>query len=154
MTKHGSLERLVARVPGFGGYLRRERRRADDQLLRGHGEVRLERALRDLADLTARAPREELGEHQELVTRIEKLRAELALADRGYSAFFAAPKLEDGSALDALYAQDERWLDQVEEIAAHVAGPDFSAGKLRGSVRRLALALADRRNALLGLGSP
>src|SRR5258705_444822 len=83
----------------------------------------------------------------------EGVRAELRFADRGYSGFFDDVKLDGDAALDAVYAQDERIVLQVEEIAAQVAEPEFSPAKLRGSVKRLGLALADRRNAILGLGS-
>ena len=152
-AQRGSLERLIERVPGFRGYLGREQRREADKLLRDHGAARLERVVRDLNGAIAKASLEEIGEHQELVTQVEKLRAELRFADRGYSGFFDDVKLDGHAALDAVYAQDERIVLQVEEIAAQVAEPEFSPAKLRGSVKRLGLALADRRNAILGLGS-
>jgi hypothetical protein len=153
-AQRGCLERLIARVPGFRGYLGREQRREADKLLRDHGARQLERVARDLSDIIAKASLEEIGELQELVTQLEKLRAELRFADRGYSGFFDETKLDGLEALDAVYAQDERLVEQVEEIAAQAAaGADFSPAKLRGSVKRLGLALADRRNAILGLGS-
>lgn len=152
-AQRGALERLIARVPGFRGYLGREERREADKLLRDHGAARLERVVRDLNEGIAKASLEEIGEHQELVTQIEKLRAELRFADRGYSGFFDEAKLDGDAALDTVYAQDERIVLQVEEIAAQVTDADFSPAKLRGSVKRLGLALADRRNAILGLGS-
>ena len=62
-----------------------------------HGAARLERVVRDLNDVIAKASLEEIGELQELVTQLEKLRAELRFADRGYSGFFDEPKL-DGEA--------------------------------------------------------
>jgi len=152
-SQRGALERLMARVPGYRGYLDREERREADKLLRDHGAQRLERVSRDLSEKIAKAPLDEIGELQELVTQLDKLRAELRFAERGYSGFFDETKLDSVAALDAVYAQDERLVEQVEEIAGQVAGADFSAAKLRGSVKRLGLALADRRNAILGLGS-
>ncbi len=152
-AERGSLERLIARVPGFRGYLGREQRREADKLLRDHGATRLERVVRDLSGVIAKASLEQIGELQELVTQVEKLRAELRFADRGYSGFFDEVKLDGDAALDAVYAQDERIVLQVEEVAAQAAEVDFSPAKLRGSVKRLGLALADRRNAILGLGS-
>jgi len=152
-AQRGALERLIASVPGFRGYLGREERREADKLLRNHGAARLQDVVRDLNEGIAKVSLDEIGERQELVTQVEKLCAELRFADRGYSGFFDEAKLDGDAALDAVYAQDERIVEQVEEIAAQVAGADFSPAKVRGSVKRLGLALADRRNAILGLGS-
>jgi hypothetical protein len=152
-AQRGALERLISRVPGFRGYLGREERREADKLLRDHGAARLERVVRDLEDVIAKAALEEMGEYQEVVTQVEKLRAELRFADRGYSGFFDEVKLDGDAALEAVYAQDERIVAQVEELAAQVAETDFTPASLRGSVKRIGLALADRRNAILGLGS-
>ncbi len=151
MAKGRVLERLVARVPGFRGYRSLDERRADDRLLREHGEARLARVARGLAERATEVRRDERGEHDELVTQIELLREDLRLADRGYCAFFSDPEL--AGELEPLYARDERCLEQIEELFVHVASGEPSPGKLRGSVRRLRLALADRRNAILGLGS-
>jgi hypothetical protein len=152
-AQRGALERLISRVPGFRGYLGREERRQADKLLRDHGAARLEEVVRGLNEAIAKASLDDIGELSELVTQVEKLRAELRFADRGYSGFFDDVKLDADSALDAVYAQDERIVEQVEEITAQLADADFSPAKLRGSVKRLGLALADRRNAILGLGS-
>jgi len=84
---------------------------------------------------------------------VEKLRAELRHADRGYSGFFDEVKLDSTSALDAVYQKDERIVDQIELIAGQVADVEFQAASVRAVVKRLGLALADRRSAILGLGS-
>jgi chromosome segregation ATPase len=147
------LERLAARVPGFRGYQGREERREADKILREYGASRLERIVTAIQETIAKSSLEEITEYQELVTQVEKLCAELRFADRGYSGFFDERKLDGDAALDAVYAQDERIVAQVEEIAAQVSDADLSAASLRGSVKRLGLALADRRNAILGLGS-
>jgi hypothetical protein len=151
--KRGVLERLGTRIPGFRGYVERGERRAADQLLREHGAARLDEVARELVRVTARAAADEVREHEELATALDKLRAQLRFADRSYSAFFDEGSFAGSESLEALYAQDERVVEQVEEIAAHAASPDFSPGKLRGSLKRLCFALADRRNAILSLGS-
>jgi hypothetical protein len=151
--QRGSLERVVAHVPGFRGYVEREGRRQADQLVRDHGAARLERILADLRDRIANAPVEDMDETRELMAHVEKVRGELRFADRGYSGFFEEAKLDDGPSLDAVYAQDERIALQVAELGAQVAGGEVAAALLRGAVKRLALALADRRNAILGLRS-
>jgi len=151
--QRNAVQRLRVKLPGFGGYCEREERREADKLLRDFGASRLERVARDLQESIAKASLEEIGEYNELLQAVEKLRNELRFADRGYSGFFAEAKLDSDAALDALYAQDEKLVAQVEEIAAQVADADVAVGSLRGSVKRLSLALADRRNAILGLGT-
>ena len=151
--QRNALQRLRAHVPGFGGYCEREERRTADKLLRDFGATRLERIARDVQDVIAKAALDEIGELQELVVALEKLRNELRFADRGYSGFFAEAKLDSDAALDALYAQDERIVAQVEELAAQAGDADFAPASLLGVVKRLSLALADRRNAILGLGA-
>jgi hypothetical protein len=151
--QRGSLERVVAHVPGFRGYVERDGRRQADQLVRDHAAARLERILAQLRERIAQATAEDADETRELIAHVEKVRGELRFADRGYSGFFEEAKLDDGPGLDAAYAQDERIAVQVEELGAQVAGGEVAAALLRGSVKRLGLALADRRNAILGLRS-
>jgi hypothetical protein len=152
-AQRGALERVAAHVPGFGGYLERDQRREADKLLRDHGAARLETIGRELQTRIAKAALEEIGELSELVGQIEKLRGELRFADRGYSGFFDEAKLDGDAALDAVYEKDERIVQQIEELAAQVTSGEVSAPSLRDALKRLGLALADRRNGILGLGS-
>ena len=151
--QQNALERLATHIPGFRGYVDREARREADKLLREHGAKRLERVVRELHEVAARSALDELDDLQELLNDVEKLRAELRFADRGYSGFFDEVKLDSASALDAVYERDERIVEQVEQIAAQVADVEFQAASVRAVVKRLGLALADRRTTILGLGS-
>ncbi len=147
------LERLVARIPGFRGYQDREARREADKLLREYGAARLERVLRDLHEVAARSALDELEGLHELSNEVDKLRAELRFADRGYSGFFDEVKLDSMSALDAVYERDERIVEQIEQLCRDVTDVEFQAASMRAVVKRLGLAVADRRTAILGLGS-
>jgi hypothetical protein len=147
------LERLMSRIPGFRGYLEREERREADKLLREHGARRLERVVRELHEIAANSALDELTDLNELVNEVEKLRAELRYADRGYSGFFDEVKLDAPAALDSVYEKDERIVDQIEQVAGQVSDVEFQAASVRAVVKRLGMALADRRNAILGLGS-
>jgi DNA repair exonuclease SbcCD ATPase subunit len=151
--QRNALERLGARIPGFRGYLERDERREADKLLREHGAKRLERMVRELHEIAAKSALDELDDLQALISEVEKLRAELRFADRGYSGFFDEVKLDSDPALAAVYERDERIVQQIEEMAAQVADVEFRAAAVRAVVKRLGLALADRRNAILGLGS-
>jgi hypothetical protein len=151
--QRGSLERVAAHVPDFRGYVEPEGRRQADRLLRDHGAARLGRVLCDLQTRLAPVASEDDDETRELMAQVEKVRGELRFADRGYSGFFEEAKLDDGPALDAVYAQDERIAVQVAELGRQVAGGEVTAALLRGAVKRLGLLLADRRLAILGLRS-
>lgn len=148
-----ALERLASRIPGFRGYLDREARREADKLLREHGARELERIVRELHEHAAKAALDELEDVQELVGQAEKLSRELRFADRGYSGFFDDVKLDGVEALDAVYERDEHVVAQLAELAAQVARGDLHAPALRADLKKLGLALADRRGAILGLGS-
>lgn len=147
------LERLLTRIPGFRGYADRETRREADKLLREHGATRLERVVRELHEVAANSALDQLNDLHELINDVDKLRVELRFADRGYSGFFDEVKLDSSAALDAVYEKDERIVDQIEQIAGQVADVEFQAASVRAVVKRLGLALADRRSAVLGLGS-
>jgi hypothetical protein len=151
--QRNALERLLTKIPGFHGYLDREARREADKLLREHGANRLERVVRELHEVAANSALDELDDLHELLNEVEKLRAELRFADRGYSGFFDEVKLDSSPALEAVYEKDERIVEQIEQIAAQVADVEFQAASVRAVVKRLGLALADRRTAILGLGS-
>ena len=151
--QRNALERLGARIPGYRGYLDRESRREADKLVREHGAKRLERVVRELHEIAAKSALDELEDLQALILEVEKLRSELRFADRGYSGFFDEAKLDAVASLDAVYEKDERIVEQVDDVAAQVADVEFQAASVRAVVKRLGLALADRRNAILGLGS-
>jgi SMC interacting uncharacterized protein involved in chromosome segregation len=151
--QRNALERLLTRIPGFRGYLDREARREADKLLREHGASRLEQVVRELHEVAASSALDELEDLHELLNEVEKLRMELRFADRGYSGFFDEVKLDSSPALDAVYEKDERIVEQIEQISAQVADVEFQVASVRAVVKRLGLALADRRTAILGLGS-
>ncbi len=152
-SQRNALERLVARIPGFRGYLDREARREADKILREHGASLLERGLRELHEIAARAALDELDDLHELANQVDKLRAELRFADRGYSGFFDEIVLDSPAALDSVYERDERIVEQIEQVVAQIADVEFQAASVRAVVKRLGLALAERRTAILGLGS-
>jgi hypothetical protein len=148
-----ALERLASRIPGFRGYRDREARREADELLREHGARELERIVRELHEHAAKAAVDELEDVQDVVSQSEKLMRELRFADRGYSGFFDDVKLDSASALDSVYERDERIVAQIGEIAAQVESGELRVATLRALLKKLGLALADRRGAILGLGS-
>ncbi len=152
-SQENALERLASRIPGFRGYRDREARREADKLLREHGARELERIVRELHEHAAKAALDELEDVQEVVSQAEKLSRELRFADRGYSGFFDEVKLDSEAALANVYERDERIVVQIGEIAAQVESGELGVAALRAHFKKLGLALADRRGAILGLGS-
>jgi hypothetical protein len=150
--QRGALQRLRARVPGFGGYCDREERREADKLLRDFGASRLERIGRDLQESIAKASLEEIGELNDLVQAVEKLRNELRFADRGYSG--SSPRPSSTPTPRSTRSTRRTSGSSRRSRRSPPSSPTRTSPRpLRGSVKRLSLALADRRNAILGLGA-
>ena len=152
-AQENALERLASRIPGFRGYRDREARREADKLVREHGARELERIVRELHEVAAKSALDELEDVSEIVSQAEKLTRELRFADRGYSGFFDDVKLDSEQALDAVYERDERVVAQIAEIATQLESGELRVAALRALFKKLGLALADRRGAILGLGS-
>lgn len=120
VSERGSLERLVARLPGFRGYVDNKARRTADRMLRDHIAdqlsqrisrlVRIEKMLLDSGGLSF------MTETQSAKTKLQLYHDRVAAAVPGYSGFFAAIKI-GAEELEKLYSFDEaqvRYLDQFD----------------------------------------
>lgn len=122
-----ALERVASAIPGFGGYRERERRREADRIAREHLASRLEDSKRELDALADKASRvgalDAIGDVEAARKRVDKVAARIRWADRGYSGFFDAVKIDE-SVLDRIYRFDVGLLDAVENArdAARAAG--------------------------------
>ena len=121
--------------------------------MREHGARELEKIVRELHEHAANAALDELEDVQDVVAQAEKLTRELRFADRGYSGFFDEVKLDSAAALDAVYERDERVVAQITEIATRIEAGELALASLRAQLKKLGLALADRRGAILDLGA-
>lgn len=119
------LGRLADKIPGFGGYMERSRRRQADQILRDTTADRLEETRLQLANVHQELSRDIIKaiDHAEPLGRADSrlmgLIGKIRDAPQGYAAFFDAVKVgkED---LARLYTFDEKMLDHAEEIEADV----------------------------------
>lgn len=117
------LEELAGRLPGFGGYKRKEQRREADKLLRMHVARECERVLDRVNDVQEELSRE--GELRLLmvleraVTKLQLLIDRLKTASYGYAGVFDALKVDE-DVLDRLYAFDQEILQDVEEMSGLV----------------------------------
>lgn len=126
------LERLGARIPGFGGFKDRELRRDVDRLQReylaaeiGGTKRRLQekaRAYADAGQIAALTPFDRLDR------RLDGLAQAVRFADYGATGFFDAVKVYDEE-LDRLYQFDLSLLDELAVLDADVAAvPSPGAG--------------------------
>jgi hypothetical protein len=121
VSQRGSFERLVARIPGFRGYVDKAARRTADRMLRDHIAdqltqrinrfIQINRALLDKGGLTG------MGRTQDAQTKLQTYRDRVKAAAPGYSGFAESIKI-DAEALERLYSFDEaliRYLDKFDE---------------------------------------
>ncbi|MFO7322774.1 MAG: hypothetical protein DIU68_013680 [Chloroflexota bacterium] len=120
MNDRGSLERMMARIPGFEGYLDRAARRKADRMLRDHlaGELdqrinRLARIERALLDKTGLA---HMAATNAVKTRLQTYRDRIKTAAPGYSGFFDAVRI-DSEELEWLYGFDELQVVYADRLA-------------------------------------
>lgn len=119
----GGFEELASKIPGYGGYKEKEKRREADALLREHLAREFETQWHRINDLKsqmltgpAMTYLDDIGKAgRRLQTLIDKIKG----AAQGYAGFFDAIKVKEDE-LDALYRFDNEMLSKVDEVAAAV----------------------------------
>ena len=122
------LERLGAKIPGFGGFLDRELRRDVDKRQREHlaseiGGVKeiLRGKARGYSDAGALAALEVV---ERLEKKLDGLGQAIRFADYGASGLFDVEKIREDQ-LDRLYEFDVQWVEALAQLKAEVEGlPD------------------------------
>lgn len=125
------LERLVAKIPGFRGYLEREMRREVDKLQRDWLANEVDRARfavnAKIRDWTRAGNLDNLDLAGSLEKLLDRLANRIRHADYGSTGFFDAVKIGEAE-LDRLYAFDLDLSGAVEELALRVESlPDVAA---------------------------
>jgi hypothetical protein len=124
VSQRGGFERLLARIPGFRGYLEKASRRTADRMLRDYVAelltqqinrlVEIERQLLDKGGLMY------MSKTSSAKTKLQTYRDRVKAAAPGYSGFMDAIKIDE-QALERLYSFDEaqvRYADRVSEALA------------------------------------
>jgi hypothetical protein len=128
-------ERLTERIPGYSGYVDRERRRDIDKLHRDRLADRLrslKAPLTDLMrDLTSGGRLMEVGPVDSAIKKIDRLENRLRFATYGYSGFFDVVKIEQ-SQLDSIYRFDLSLVEQVDKLEAKLGDVKAKAGTADG----------------------
>ncbi len=158
-----ALEKLASAIPGFKGYRERELRRDADRQQREHLAARLEankKALNELADQATRGGAlDAINDIEAARKRLERVAARVRYAERGYSGFFDAVKVDE-TVLGRIYQFDLSLLEGVEAVraateAARAAGPAGARSALAAvtaAVDALDARLNDRDAILRGIG--
>jgi hypothetical protein len=155
-----ALERLMNSVPGFKGYRERDLRRDADRLQREHISARLEdgkKALNQVAaDLTRGGDLDVINDVETARKRIDKVASRIRYAERGYSGFFDAVKVDE-TILAKVYAFDMSLVEDVDGVRA-AASAASGASDARAAVRDLVsridaldARLSERENVLRGV---
>lgn len=119
------IERLGDKVPGYSGYVDRERRRDIDKLhrerladrLRGF-KTHISELIRDLSS-TGRLF--EVGPAERLLSKLDRIENRIRFASYGYSGFFDVVKIEQ-SQLESIYQFDLALVEHVDKIEALAVG--------------------------------
>ncbi len=138
----GGLEKLIAKIPGYGGYKEKEMRREADKLLRDHIYGVLSEQRRRIEDVQANLGVEQIEFVEKIGTarrRLQTLADTVHTAAYGYAGLFDAVRVKEEQ-LDALYSFDNGLLAESEAIAACVDSLQSAADNgegLSGAIRDL-----------------
>ena len=120
VEQRGSVERLIARIPGFAGYMDRASRRTADRMLRDYiaGEIaaRINRLAAIEKRLLDQGGLMHMAKTKSTKTKLQTFHDRVKAAAPGYSGFNAAIKIGEEE-LGHLYSFDEaqiRYLDQID----------------------------------------
>ncbi|MEL7059538.1 MAG: hypothetical protein AAGN46_05885 [Acidobacteriota bacterium] len=148
--------RLADRLPGFGGYRDRERRRDADRLLREHVAVELT-AARDAvrAEAARRTDAGDLGALRgldRLERSLDRLAQTVRFAEHGATGLFAE-NIVRAERLDAIYRHDLAVADDVADLRRSIdAG--FDAAEIESRIAALDSRWSARRALLDGASVP
>jgi hypothetical protein len=137
------LHKIASIVPGYKGYVDRERRRDADKLLRTHlarqySEQR-ERLTRVQQALLRSRKLDQIDDVERLAGLLQRFIDRLSTATYGYTGLFDPVKVE-AEDLDQLYAFDMALASGIEEVSSAISGVESStddAEELPTSVSRL-----------------
>ncbi len=160
------LEKILNKIPGYGGYREKEMRRDADKLLRDHIYGVLTEQRRRIEDIQS-----QLGvEFIEFVDKVGTARRRLqTLADTvrtaayGYAGLFDAVRIKEEQ-LDMLYEFDNGLLEQADQIVAAVdslqsavdngEAPGGAIRELTNVITQLQELYNKRKDVITGMASP
>lgn len=156
-------KKILSKVPGFGGYIERQKRRDSDKLIREF----LFDQFRELEGRVSRMQRDFISQGEikyvdDLEATAIKLRTfadRIKTAARGYSGLFDAVNVNEEE-LTQIYEYDASMLELVDEVSRAIDNVESSVGTdgLPAAIRHLESQSSDcikafnnRENVILGL---
>ncbi|MET0624520.1 MAG: hypothetical protein ABW250_16185 [Pyrinomonadaceae bacterium] len=143
------LEKLGDKIPGYAGYVAKERRRDVDKMHREHLAERLRSAKQPLTDvmrdLSSTGRLFEVGPVDRVLKKLDQIENRIRFASYGYAGFFDAVKIEEPQ-LDLLYRFDLSLVEKVEEferLARELGGKSASAEGLKAAASEVERAADD-----------
>jgi hypothetical protein len=129
------LERLSSKIPGYSGYVDRERRRDIDKIHREHLADRLRKLKAPLNDLMRELTNSgrlfEVGPVETSIKKLDHLENRVRFASYGYSGFFDVVKIQQPQ-LDLIYQFDLALVEHVDNIEAKLSELKSSASSADG----------------------
>lgn len=114
------LQRLMAKIPGVGGYLERQQRRATDKIVRETVTARYEEQVKRISELqgelVSQGAYEYLDDVERAVTKLRIFIDGVKTAAYGYEGLFSAVKI-DNAVLARIYEHDLGLLNSVDALA-------------------------------------
>ena len=143
------LERLGDKIPGYSGYVAKERRRDIDKMHREHLADRLRATKQPLSDtmreLSSTGRLFEIGPLDRVSKKIDQIENRVRFASYGYSGFFDVVKIEEQQ-LDAIYGFDLALVEKVDALerqARELAQKGATADGLKAAAAELERAADD-----------
>jgi hypothetical protein len=136
------ITKIAGKIPGFGGYIERQQRRAADKLLRESIADKydiLRKRIGDIQqDLVSQGELLFLDDLETAVTKTQTFIDKLRTASYGYSGFFDAVKINEEE-LEKLYNFDMALLDNLDELSRAIDNVETSIGTdgLQAAIRHL-----------------
>jgi hypothetical protein len=128
--QRGSIENLIARIPGFRGYQDKGARRTADRMVREYITGQLSSRIERLKDIELRVLESggigRMSETRSVKDRLQMYRDRVAAAAPGYAGLMDAIKVDD-EALERLYAFDEAQVRYLEHLDPALAALEQAA---------------------------
>ncbi len=129
------LERLSSKIPGYSGYVDRERRRDIDKIHREHLADRLRTLKSPLTDLMRELSNSgrlfEVGPVDAAIKKLDHLENRVRFASYGYAGFFDVVKIEQPQ-LDLIYKFDLALVEHVDNIETKLSELKTQAANAEG----------------------
>lgn len=123
VSERGAIEKLVARLPGFGGYMEMSARRQADRLVREHVAEQLTLQIKRMAQieklLLDSGGLRYMSQTRSAKTKFQTFIDRIATDTPGYSGFFEAVKIGPDD-LQVVYAFDLALLDYADQFKARL----------------------------------